>query len=137
MLAAACTFMLSLLARTIAAGTDVDVRLMLHPNENVAGCSGFLDLEFDIWNFDRYVVVNDKTKGNDKTLELTPHSFTLSLFHSFTLSLFRSSFTLSLFHSFTLSLFHSFTLSLFHFCSFLVPMPMPTGTPNFSLQTRP
>ena len=38
MLAAACTFMLSLLARTIAAGTNnVDVRLMLHPNENVAG----------------------------------------------------------------------------------------------------
>ena len=54
MMLAAYTFMLSLLARTIAAGTnDIDVRLMLHPNENVAGCSGFLDLEFDIWDFDR------------------------------------------------------------------------------------
>ena len=51
---AVCTFMLSLVS--VAAGmSDVDARLMLHPNENVAGCSGFLDLEFDIWDFDRYV----------------------------------------------------------------------------------
>ena len=50
---AACTFMLSLVS--VDAGTNDDnARLMLRSNENVAGCSGFPDLKFDIWDFDRY-----------------------------------------------------------------------------------